>query len=192
MQVHTPESTYEALYEMKEKLNVSLAELLTWLVQLANGQIDKLELLANVKHLKKALEQERKEKDKLLQEYERLVRDYEKLQLKFEDCCKKLQEQLEKSGAISAREREARDLRDEVQKVLSTYPELKLLELFRRLGYSEKGEALMKKAEAFQKRWFVLEGKVFVSRELGLVLEPSHEVGLLGWKVKKLEVTSHV
>jgi len=34
----------------------------------------------------------------------------------------------------------------------------------------------------------VLEGKVFVSRELGLILEPSHEVGLLGWKVKKLEV----
>ncbi len=104
----------------------------------------------------------------------------------------RLQNELEKSGAIPAREREARDLRDEVQRVLSMYPELKLLELFRRLGYSEKGEALMKKAEAFQKRWFVLEGKVFVSKELGLVLEPSHEVGLLGWKVKKLEVNADV
>ncbi|ASJ13382.1 hypothetical protein A3L14_11040 [Thermococcus thioreducens] len=191
-QAPVPESTHDRLYALKERLGVPFSELLTWLVDLAEGKIDEVELKAKVKHLMEALEQERKEKDKLLQEYERLVRDYEKLQLKFEDCCKKLQEQLEKSGAIPAREREARDLRDEVQRVLSMYPELKLLELFRRLGYSEKGEALMKKAEAFQKRWFVLEGKVFVSKELGLVLEPSHEVGLLGWKVRKLEVMSDV
>ncbi len=162
--------------EIKDEIDqfrgrLSYGKVITLLWRLHKGEIK--EALEN-ENLKAQLE----EKDRRIKELEKLVQ--------------KLQEQLEKSGAISAREREARDLRDEVQRVLSTYPELKLLELFRRLGYSEKGEALMKKAEAFQKRWFVLEGKVFVSRELGLILEPSHEVGLLGWKVKKLEVSSHV
>jgi len=77
---------------LKEKLGVTFSELLTWLIDLAEGNIDELDLKAKVKHLKEALEQERKEKDQLLRDYERLIRDYEKLQLKYEDCCQKLQE----------------------------------------------------------------------------------------------------
>ena len=92
LQVHTPESTYNRLYALKEKLNVSLAELLTWLVDLAEGKINEMELKAKVKHLTEALRQEQKEKEDILRNYERLIQDYERLQLKFEDCCKKLQE----------------------------------------------------------------------------------------------------
>ena len=92
LQVHTPESTYNRLYALKEKLNVSLAELLTWLVDLAEGKIDEMELKAKVKHLTEALRQEQKEKEDILRNYERLIQDYERLQLKFEDCCKKLEE----------------------------------------------------------------------------------------------------
>jgi len=128
-------------------------------------------------------------------ELENLRKENVELKARVEELTRlvqRLQEQLEKSGAISARDREARDLRDEIQKVLSTYNELKLLDLFRRLGYSETGDTLKKKAEAFRERWFVLDGKVFVSKELGVVLEPSHEVGLLGWKVRKLEVNADV
>ncbi len=124
-------------------------------------------------------------------ELENLRRENVELKARVEELTRlvqRLQEQLEKTGGLSAREREAKDLRYEIHQILSTYRELKLLELFRRLGYSEKGEALMKKAEAFQKRWFVFEGGVFVSRELGVVLEPSSEVGLLGWKVRPLQV----
>ena len=85
-------STHDRLYALKEKLGVTFSELLTWLIDLAEGNIDELDLKAKVKHLKEALEQERKEKDQLLRDYERLIRDYEKLQLKYEDCCQKLQE----------------------------------------------------------------------------------------------------
>ncbi|WP_054840556.1 hypothetical protein [Thermococcus sp. JCM 11816] len=61
-QTATPESTYDGLYELKEKLGVSFSELLTWLVQLANGQIDKLEVLAKAKHLAEALRGSRRKK----------------------------------------------------------------------------------------------------------------------------------
>ncbi len=85
-------STHDRLYALKERLGVPFSELLTWLVDLAEGKIDEMELRAKVKRLKEALEREIKEKDQLLRDYERLVRDYEKLQLKYEDCCQKLQE----------------------------------------------------------------------------------------------------
>ena len=91
-QTATPESTYNRLYALKERLGVPFSELLTWLVDLAEGKIDGLELKAKVKHLTEALRQEQKEKDDILRNYERLLRNYEKLQLKFEDCCKKLEE----------------------------------------------------------------------------------------------------
>ncbi len=91
-QAPVPESTHGRLYALKERLGVPFSELLTWLVDLAEGKIDELDLKAKVTHLKEALEQERKEKDQLLKDYERLIRDYEKLRLKYEDCCQKLQE----------------------------------------------------------------------------------------------------
>ncbi|ANF22069.1 hypothetical protein [Thermococcus piezophilus] len=124
-------------------------------------------------------------------ELENLRRENVELKARVEELTRlvqKLQEQLEKTGRVSAREREAKDLHKEIHQILSTYNELKLLELLRHLGYSETGDALKKKAEAFLKRWFVLEGKVFVSKELGVALEPSEHVGMLGWKVRKLEV----
>ena len=68
-QTATPESTYDRLYALKEKLGVSFSELLTWLMDLAEEKIDEVELLAKAKHLTEALEQEQREKDKLLRDY---------------------------------------------------------------------------------------------------------------------------
>jgi len=46
-QTAIPESTHDDLYTLKEELNVPFAELLTWLVDLAEGKIDEMELKAN-------------------------------------------------------------------------------------------------------------------------------------------------
>jgi len=91
-QAPIPESTHDRLYALKEKLGVPFSELLTWLADLAEGKIDKLELLAKAKHQEDYIKQLEKEKEQVLIEYERLINSYEKLQLKYEDCCQKLQE----------------------------------------------------------------------------------------------------
>ena len=144
-QTATPESTYDRLYTLKEKLGVPFSELLTWLVDLAERKIDELDLKAKVKHLKEALAKEQKEKDQLLKDYERLIRDYEKLQLKYEDCCQKLQECRNNKPKLSS----------EWSKILFAIPKaveegLTWNELMRRIGIPDP----VKQVQALQ-RFFI-------------------------------------
>ena len=189
LQVHTPESTYEALYEMKEELNISLAELLTWLVQLAKGQIDKLELKAKVKHLADALMQEQKEKESILRDYERLLQDYEKLLLErnaLREENRQLKQELaelRKQLKMSARERRAEDFKQGIHEIIERYGRdgrIKMLELLKRLGYSSD---FKKHARELLDEWFVDEGSVMVSEELDLRVEKVYGLGELAWIV---------
>ena len=191
LSMNVPQSKFLEFDEMCKKLGISRPKGFILLLEHRNQNI--IDLMAKVKKLEGLLEQEKEFTAHLIKENEKKDKIIEKLQEELEKKDKKIERlvlQLEKlkMEQLSKKGREARDLRDEIHQVLSTYNELKLLELFRHLGYSETGDALKKKAETFLKRWFVLEGKVFVSKELGIVLEPSEHVGMLGWKVRKLEV----
>jgi predicted RNase H-like nuclease (RuvC/YqgF family) len=137
----------------------------------------------------------KREKDyiSLAVENENLRRENEELKRRIEELMKIVQRLQEKVGELeyaqmSKRDREVIKLRQEIHAILSRHEELRLLDLFRKLGDSSQGEALMKKAEAFIERWFVKNGKYFVSKDLGVVLIPLYDVGKLGWKVRKLEV----
>jgi len=68
-QAPIPESTYDKLYEMKEKLDISFAELLSWLLEHAKWEL--LELKAKIKHLEEYIKQLEKEKQAFLEELER-------------------------------------------------------------------------------------------------------------------------
>lgn len=68
-QAPIPESTYDKLYELKEKLGISFAELLSWLLEHAKWEL--LELKAKIKHLEEYIKQLEKEKQALLEELER-------------------------------------------------------------------------------------------------------------------------
>ena len=70
-QAPVPAYTHNNLYELKEELNVPFSELLTWLVQLAKGEIDKLKLLARTRHQEEYIKQLEKEKQALLEELEK-------------------------------------------------------------------------------------------------------------------------
>ncbi|MFA4718713.1 hypothetical protein [Pyrococcus kukulkanii] len=122
------------------------------------------------------LENLRKENEEL----KRKIRELERL-------VDRLQNELAKSGALSRRKKEAIELRDEIHSILKEYGEIKLIELFRKLGVHDMGEALLKKVETFLERWFVQDGRYYVSEELGIVIETSFDVGKLGWKVRRLE-----
>ncbi|WP_461865071.1 hypothetical protein [Thermococcus sp.] len=80
-QAPTPGSTYDRLYALKEKLGVPFSELLTWLVDLAEGKIDEIELQAKLKHQENYIQQLEKEKQALLEEREKLIEKIEKLEL---------------------------------------------------------------------------------------------------------------
>ncbi|AEH25102.1 hypothetical protein [Pyrococcus yayanosii] len=122
-------------------------------------------------------------------ELENLRRENEELKKRIEELQKlvqRLQDELAKYGGISKREREALDLREEAWRILDVHSELKLIDFFRMLGWSEMGETLKKKAEVFLRRWFRDEGKYLVSEELGLVVEKKLDVGILAWRVRRL------
>ncbi|WP_297489381.1 hypothetical protein [Thermococcus sp.] len=70
-QAPTPESTYNRLYALKERLGVPFSELLTWLVDLAEGKTDKMELKAKVKHQEDYIKQLEREKASLLETLEK-------------------------------------------------------------------------------------------------------------------------
>jgi len=76
-------STYDRLYALKERLGVPFSELLTWLVDLAEGKIDKLKLLAKTRHQEEYIKQLEKEKQALLEEREKLLDRIEKLEFKL-------------------------------------------------------------------------------------------------------------
>lgn len=99
--------------------------------------------------------------------------------------------ELERQLKMSARERRAEDFKKEIHEVIDRYSRdgrIKMVELMKRLGYS--GE-LLKHAKEFLEQWFVKEGKVYVSYELGLVIVPHHKFGELAWEVRRLASSSN-
>ncbi|AMM53505.1 coiled-coil domain-containing protein [Pyrococcus kukulkanii] len=190
LQAHVPESTYDALYEMKETLGVSLPELLTWLVRLAKGNIEKLKILAQYTHLREYISKLEKKYSELEAKFLKLQDDYERV-LKERDALREEVKalkaelaELKRQLKMSARERQAEDLRLEIYEILDKYGRdgsIKMLDLLKRLGYS--GDYL-RHAKEFLERWFVDQGRILVSEELGLVVEKDLRFRELGWIVR--------
>ena len=78
-QTHIPESVYDKLWGLKEKLDLSFAELLLFLVDHANWSV--IELQAKITHQEEYIKQLEKEKQALLEEREKLLTRIEKLEL---------------------------------------------------------------------------------------------------------------
>ena len=110
--------------------------------------------------------------------------------------------ELRKQLKMSARERRAADFAQEIREVIERYGRngsIKMLELLKRLGYSSD---FKKHARELLEEWFIDEGKVLVSEELGLVVEKDLQYGEPAWVVKLadsfrfsgevMEVTSNV
>lgn len=62
-----------------------------------------------------------------------------------------------------------------------------LANLMRALGHLEMGEALVKKAEKFLDDYFNEEEGKYISKDLGLIIEPVEGFGILASEVKRLE-----
>lgn len=123
-------------------------------------------------------------------ELENLRRENAELKAQVEELTKlvqKLQEQLERVGAISERERRASSLKHDIHEILSRYStggRMKMLELLKRLGYSSD---FRRHARELLEEWFRDEGKILVSEELGLVVEKDPHYGEPAWVVKPLD-----
>ena len=124
--------------------------------------------------------------DKLLkteQQNEKLRIENQALKEENKELKQRIRE-LERQLKMSARERRAEDFRREVYDVIERFGRngrIKMLELLKRLGYSSD---FKKHAREFLEQWFVDEGKVLVSEELGLVVEKDPRYGELAWVVK--------
>lgn len=120
-------------------------------------------------------------------ELENLRRENAELKARVEELTRlvqKLQGELEKAGAISSRERRATSLKTEIHEVIERYGRngsIKMLELLKRLGYSSD---FKRHARELLEEWFIDEGKVLVSEELGLVVEKDPRYGEPAWVVK--------
>ena len=120
-------------------------------------------------------------------ELENLRRENAELKARVEELTRlvqRLQGELEKAGAISSRERRATSLKTEIREVINRYGKngrIKMLELLKRLGYSSD---FKRHARELLEEWFVDEGKVLVSEELGLVVEKDPRYGEPAWVVK--------
>ena len=120
-------------------------------------------------------------------ELENLRRENAELKARVEELTRlvqRLQGELEKAGAISSRERRATSLKTEIREVINRYGKngrIKMLELLKRLGYSSD---FKKHARELLEEWFIDEGKVLVSEELGLVVEKDLQYGEPAWVVR--------
>ncbi|NJE47346.1 hypothetical protein E3E35_08025 [Thermococcus sp. GR7] len=125
--------------------------------------------------------------------YLRLEQENEKLRLirqVLEEENKQLKQELaelRKQLKMSARERRAADFKQELHEILDRFGKngrIKMLELLKRLGYSSD---FKKHARELLEEWFIDEGKVLVSEELGLVVEKDPHYGEPAWVVKRLD-----
>ncbi len=165
---------------VKAASNVQVAKLLL--------RIESLE--EYVKHLEKLVSDLKEKLLKSQEENEKLRVENQALKEENKELKQRIRE-LEKQLRMSARERRADDLKKEIHEVIDRYSrdgKIKMVELMKRLGYS--GE-LLKHAKEFLEQWFVKEGKVYVSYELGLVIVPHHKFGELAWEVRKLASSSN-
>ncbi len=149
----------------------------------ADLMVERDEYKAEAEKSRKAYEKLEARTLKLEQEVEKLklirqVLEEENRQLKQELA------ELRKQLKMSARERRAEDLKQEIYEVINRYGKngsIKMLELLKRLGYS--GD-LVKHAKELLEEWFIDEGKILVSEELGLKVEKVYGFGELAWVVK--------
>lgn len=206
-QTAVPESLMNKLKDMKEKLGVSFAELLLWLVEHVNWSV--LELQAKIQKLEKQIQEllyQLEEKDKIIAQkdkivvrqnklieelhgkIERVLQQNEKLRVENQALREENKElkqrirELERQLKLPAKDRKAIELKQEIHAILENYEELKLIDLLQKLGY--EGD-YKKHAKTFLNRWFVQQGYSFVSEELGLVIKPVHGFGELAWKVRR-------
>ena len=191
LSMNVPQSKFLEFDEMCKKLGISRPKGFIMLLEHRNQNV--MELMAKIQQLEKILAEKDELIESLIKEDKRKEKIIERLQEELEKRDRKierLQNLLEKlkMEQQSAKDREAIELKQEIHAILSRYGELKLVDLFRKLGDNSQGDALMKKAEAFIERWFVKDGKYFVSKDLGVVLIPIYDIGKLGWKVRKLGV----
>jgi len=74
-----------------------------------------------------------------------------------------------------------------IEKLFANTSEVKLANLMRALGYKEEGDALIKRAEKFIFDYFSEDRGVFISEDLGLIVEPVEGFSILASKIKRLE-----
>ncbi len=153
-----------------------------------------LELEKLVMTLEDRLLKTEQQKEKALLERDALREENRQLKAELSELRKQLK--------MSARERRAEDFKREIREIIERYGRngsIKMLELLKRLGYSSD---FKKHAREILEEWFIDEGKILVSEELGLVVEKDPHYDEPAWVVKlddsfrffqpKEEVTSDV
>jgi len=152
---------------------------------------------ANVADLMRERDEYKAEAEKWRKAYEeleakllRIEQENEKLRLikqVLEEDNKQLKaelSELRKQLKMSARERRAESFKEEIHEVIRRYGKdgsIKMLELLKRLGYSSD---FKKHAREILEEWFIDEGKILVSEELGLVVEKDPHYGEPAWVVR--------
>ncbi|MFA4719883.1 ribbon-helix-helix protein, CopG family [Pyrococcus kukulkanii] len=193
-----PTEIIEIIDRIAAETNRSRTEVIVSLVQAAsNVEIAKLLLeLQNKDDLVKELQKDNSELhekiEKLLKKLEQVLLENQALkeenrELKEENReLKRRVRELEAQLRAGFRGREALSLVEDIGVAFSNVSSMKFVDLLRALGESAEGEQLLRRAKAFLERWFRDEGGILVSDELGLVVEKSSKVGILGWRVRRL------
>jgi len=135
-----------------------------------------LELEKLVMTLEDRLLKTEQQKEKALLERDALREENRQLKAELSELRKQLK--------MSARERRAEDFKQEIHEVIRRYGKngsIKMLELLKRLGYSSD---FKKHAREILEEWFIDEGKILVSEELGLVVEKDPHYGEPAWVVR--------
>ncbi len=116
---------------------------------------------------------EKREKAELLSENMALKRENRALKKELTELREKL-EKLELRTAKTVKTGDGDDRWERVRALIREKGEAKVLEVLKKLGYTEMGEALQKKAREF----------VNEAPEHGLAVSPDPNLGILGWKVR--------
>ncbi|MFA4700155.1 hypothetical protein [Pyrococcus kukulkanii] len=171
-QTALPESIYDWLYWLKDMLGVSFPELFTFIKKIIEGQIDKLEVLAENKKLRDYIKQLEEENKSLHLKVERLEGENRRLRL-----------------MLKAKAKDELYIFEKVNEIFSNAEEFKLAAFLKKLGFKETGDRLEGRAVEFVGRYFREEGNILVSEELGLVIVKDSDK-VLAWKVRRLDADS--
>jgi len=187
LSMNVPESKFYEFDTMCKTLGISRPKGFVFLMEHKNQNV--IELMTKIEQLEKALAKKDEQITILLKDNERkdkkIIKLVEELEKK-DKLIEKLRLQLKKAN-MSSSERKELELKQEIHAILNKYgPELTLVELFKRLGETAMGDALIHKVKIFLENYFKQNGKFYASMDLGLIVEPSTKVGILGWKVKKI------
>lgn len=106
---------------------------------------------------------------------------------KLEQRIEELESKLRTTAKTKKKPKVSDKVLNAIERLFANSNEVKVLDLMRALGYTETGEALIRKAEMFINANFDDDGDIFISEDLGLILEPVEGLGILAGKVKRLE-----